>query len=123
MKFTTNLSRIPVTKGFFLALLFSIFSFVNYAQSTDELTYKFTIDGILTNTQAKPIQYEFFNETYTVRCNFYEEEACFKLTSNTRLNYKMLHDMISALGLELSNEVYVSDETILRANPKLNFSE
>ena len=124
MKFTTTLSRVILIKGLFLALLFTVFSNFSYAQSSDELTYKFTIDGILTRPDAKPIQYEFFNENYTVRCDFYEEEACFKLTANAPLNYKMLHDLLFNLGFELSDEVFVSDETILRATPiKLNFSE
>lgn len=78
-----------------------------------DLVYKFTVEGIIHRSEAKPLQYALMELTTVHACDFIEECACFKLASSVPLDRAALDAMVEERRHRLSGTVEVSDGTLL----------
>ncbi|MFT5861322.1 MAG: hypothetical protein ACI865_003446 [Flavobacteriaceae bacterium] len=86
---------------------------------TTGVTYKFTIEGVDTQSEGDHVRVLLLSDPITASCKYFNEVGCFKLTSSERLTYQSLANVLLEDGFVLSKNVYLSDETILNGKSNL----
>jgi len=83
------------------------------------ITYKFTVVGIDTQAEGDHVLEVLLSNPLVASCKYFDEAGCFKLTASETLTYQSLSDVLREENLVLSDNVYLSDETILHGKSNL----
>lgn len=100
------------------ALLFVLFTGAwwmgAHAQAGEaDIVHRFTVAGIHTPQEAKPLQYAVMETGVATSFLFIPECACFKLSSVVPLGYEHLRALLAEFGAELDGPVELSTGPIL----------
>ncbi len=122
------ITPLPLKRGSTSSLLifFCFTSYFGYCQTSSDnaqlinsLVYKFTVENITDQVSAESVKQTLLSNSIFASVKFFDEADCFKLTATEILTYDSLKEALLVDGYHLSNEVFLSDETILRANPNI----
>lgn len=85
------------------------------AQAPAGPVYKFAVEGVVHQRDAKPLVYALMEQPFATGCSFVPECACFKLSTNAPITYAVLREAIAVDGRVLTGDVEVSDGTVIHA--------
>lgn len=106
--------RARVSKLLFTLVFLTGFQ-VAWSQTEGDMVYKFTIDGVVSREEAKPIQYAFMERAYTVECQYIPESQTFRLTTSIPIDYDEFKSVLVNGGHTVPLKVLASDGTVLKS--------